>query len=111
MFQVRSEARLKAAFESGNPGYRVQAHAGSEQLEHPGHAVTFVQGAGTVSIDGADPVQVRAGDIVLQRPGHDCRFAKTMELVSFILPAEQELDPAIPQLIRPDFDPKLTDRP
>lgn len=103
--------RLQSAFEARNPGYRVQVHMGSEPLDAVGHAVTFVQSEGTVSIDGADALEVRVGDIVLQRPGHQYRFSAPMELVSFILPQDQELDAGIPALVRPDFDPKLTDRP
>lgn len=104
--------RLQADFQARNPGYRVVMHTGAEPLQLDTHAVTFVQSEdGTVAIDGAEPREVRLGDIVIQRPGRGYRFADQMELVSFLLPKDQELDTAIPDLVRPDFDPKLTDRP
>ena len=105
-------AELEAFFQEQYPGYAIQTAQVAGEAGQGVHAVTFIQaGEGRVSIEGGEPIDLRVGDLVLQRPGKPHEFHGSMETVTFLLPADQVLDAAIPDVVRPDFDPKLSDRP
>ena len=117
--QVAGEGRgrnlrvLQRRFAETCPGYGLTVwDPRQDPVTSKAHAVSFVQsGTGTVAVEGDDPVSVRVGDIILERPGVKRRIEGALELVRFSLPESQVIDPVIPDVIRPDFDPKLTDRP
>lgn len=106
---------LHQSFLAQLPGYDVVLGAGNDgrELAFPArHAVSFVQnGSGTVRFGEGEPLDVRVGDLIIHRPGESCSVGKGVETVSFLFPESQTIDAAIPNLIKPDFDPGLTDRP
>lgn len=97
---------LRAAFAAANPGYDVQWHAQCRELAATtSNRVMFVQGPS----NRAEAPTV--GDVVLLRAGE--RWALDagpgVDLLAFQLPAS--LPPELPALIRPDWDPRITDTP
>ena len=97
---------LRAAFAAANPGYDVQWHAQCREIEPTtSHRVLFVQGPS----NRAEAPTV--GDVVLLRAGE--RWALDagpgVDLLAFQLPTA--LPAELPALIRPDWDPRITDTP
>ena len=93
------------------PGYSVVVHDASSPLPPGAQGVTFLQGEGEFVGEGSQPLSLRIGDMVIHRSDGPSSIRTGDELVSFVLPTDVMIDPDIPTLIRPDFDPRLTDRP
>jgi len=103
---ARGLAALRAAFHAANPGYDVQWYPQCREIEAASsHRVLFVQGP---AIRAQAPT---VGDVVLLRAGE--RWAldtgPSVDLLAFTLPAA--IPAELPALIRPDWDPRITDTP
>jgi len=103
-------AELSSAFEAANPGHRLRWAAGCGELAiEPTTRIAFVQGgAGRVTI-AASASDFAVGDAVLLRPSQSARFEPACDLVVFDSPTP--LPAELPPIIRPDWDPKITDTP
>ena len=99
-------APLAAAFAVNNPGYELAWHAGCRELAPAARdRVLLVQGP--VARERAPTV----GDIVLLRRGESWQLsdAGALDLLAFALP--EPLPEGLPDVIRPDWDPRITDTP
>jgi hypothetical protein len=97
---------LRASFAANNPGYDLHYHAGCCELGAVDQdRVVFVQGPA----DRAAAPTV--GDVLLVRAGERWRLDGDgeVDLVSFTLP--EPLPAELPPIVRPDWDPKITDTP
>ena len=99
-------AALREAFVANNPGYDLVWHAACLELAPQREdRVLFVQGPADRS---AAPT---VGDLVLLRGGAAWRSADgaALDLLAFTLPGP--LPALLPDVIRPDWDPRITDTP
>ena len=97
---------LAGAFEAANPGYGLEWRRAVLLLEpQPGDRVVFVQGPAERT---AEPCP---GDILLLRGGETWRAPddEGLDLLVFTLPGP--LPAALPAIVRPDWDPRITDTP
>ena len=97
---------LRASFARNNAGYDLQFHAGCRGLHASDRdRVVFVQGPA----DRATAPTV--GDALLVRAGERWRLDGDgeVDLVSFTLP--EPLPAELPSIVRPDWDPMITDTP
>lgn len=103
-------ARLRAAFVLANPGYDLAFHAAVRELPPAASdRVVFVQ---HTHDRPADPqVAPTVGDVLLVRAGRDWRLQGdgAVDLVAFTVP--DPLPAELPDLVRPDWDPRITDTP
>ena len=107
--------RLAEVYAARNPGssmvFLPQAGACSTS---DGHRVVFIQrGETTGIIETRNGRRIesplRVGDLLALRPGDDARFESPVDLLAFTI--AEPLAPTVPSVVRPDFDPALTDRP
>lgn len=99
-------AALRLTFAAANPGYDVAFHRACTALPRADQdRVVFVQGP--VERTAAPTV----GDVLLVPAFTDCATAdgEALDLLAFSLPAP--LPAGLPQAIRPDWDPRITDKP
>ncbi|MCA8964636.1 MAG: hypothetical protein H6838_15280 [Planctomycetes bacterium] len=99
-------AELRAAFVANNPGYDLAFVPGCRELAPASQdRVLFVQGPATRS---AAPT---VGDVLLVRAGASWRSPDdgALDLLAFSLP--EPLPAELPDEIRPDWDPRITDTP
>lgn len=102
-------AELRDAFVAANPGYDLAWHAGCRDLPAAARdRVLFVQGPAARS---AAPT---VGDVLLVRAGAAWRLpaaddGAAVDLLAFTLP--EPLPEGLPAVIRPDWDPRITDTP
>jgi hypothetical protein len=107
---------LRRGFESGNPGYTMSWLERFEQIE-AGDAprVIFIQSGeslGTIESSVPDSgleSELTVGDIVLLRPGEGLRCKGSLAALVFSTP--DPLPEELPGVIRPDWDPRITDTP
>ena len=103
---VQSLADLRDTFAANNPGYDLAWHQGVRALAAADQdRVVFVQGpAGRTDKPGV-------GDILLVRAGQPWQHTGDgeLDLLAFALPAP--LPEELPDIIRPDWDPRITDTP
>lgn len=103
-------ARLRDAFVAANPGYDLAWHAGVRDLSPAQQdRVVFVQ---AVHDRAGDPQTApTVGDVLLVRAGQDWRLpgAGAVDLLAFAVPSP--LPDELPVLVRPDWDPRITDTP
>ena len=108
-------AALAARFAEGNPGSTVRFHAGTTTVPAADrHRVVFVQRGGTRGVvvpedGGRVESDLRVGDLLALRPGDAVRFETAIDVVAFDI--GEPLAATVPPIIRPDFDPALSDRP
>ncbi|HLU38490.1 MAG TPA: hypothetical protein VK081_03840 [Planctomycetota bacterium] len=101
--------RLQAAFVQRNPGYRVWHARDVSRIDATESlAVFFHRGAGTVRA-AREESPFAVGDVALLRPGETLATDAPFDAVLFALPFG--LPRALPTLLRPDHDPRLTDQP
>lgn len=97
---------LRDAFAAANPGYDLAYYASCTGLAPSAQdRVVFVQGPAERSVAPTvgDALLVRAGEAwTLDGPG-------AVDLLSFSLPAPLPAD--LPSVVRPDWDPQITDTP
>ncbi|MEW6071168.1 MAG: hypothetical protein AB1726_01055 [Planctomycetota bacterium] len=109
-------AALRQAFAAANPGYDVTWHPALELLPPAATArVAFLQaGAGegvlhTPATGASETTALSIGDIVLLRPGQELRGTDGMAALVFMTPVP--LPAELPGVVRPDWDPLVTDTP
>jgi hypothetical protein len=99
-------AALRGAFVANNPGYDLQWHGACRALAAAdGDRVVFVQGP------AARTDAPTVGDVLLVRSGEGWQLAAgaALDLLAFTLP--EPLPAELPAVIRPDWDPNITDTP
>lgn len=107
-------AALRDRFVAFNPDYDLSWSADCRELETCDRPrVVFVhRGAGHVTV-GADQSPVAVGDVVLLRPGVALSADAPLGLLAFTTTdgIDHPIDDAIPAILRPDHDPRITDEP
>ncbi|HKK17478.1 MAG TPA: hypothetical protein VJ952_02255 [Opitutales bacterium] len=104
--QAESFGALRADFAQNNPGYGLNYYPSTTGLQPAADdRVVFVQG-----LDGRTD-EPAMGDILLVRAGEEWTAPEgvAVDLLSFSLP--DTLPEELPAIIRPDWDPKITDTP
>ncbi len=103
-------AALRERFVAFNPDYDLSWSADCRELEACDRPrVVFVHhGTGNVTV-GADRSPVTVGDVVVLRPGASLIADAPLGLLAFT--TTNEIDAAIPSILRPDHDPLITDEP
>ena len=99
-------AALRSSFAANNPGYDVCFHAQCRELAPcAADRVVFVQGP------IARSVAPTVGDVLLVRADELWRLngVGSLDLVAFTLP--DPLPASLPAIVRPDWDPLITDTP
>lgn len=102
----RAFEALRTAFEANNPGYGLGYQGGVKELRPTEHdRVVFVQGP----VERTEAPTV--GDVLLVRAGESWQpeAGGELDLVVFALP--EPLPAELPGIVRPDWDPKITDTP
>jgi len=97
---------LRSAFVGNNPGYDLRWHPAVRGLAPaPKDRVVFVQGPASRV---AEPT---VGDVLLVRAGQrwDLRGDGALNLLAFSMP--EPLPASLPGIVRPDWDPQITDTP
>lgn len=97
---------LRAAFADANPGYDMAWYPACRRLDGADvNRVVFVQGPAERELAPT------LGDILLLRAGEDWQLdgGGAVDLLAFQVP--HELPAELPALIRPDWDPRITDTP
>ena len=97
---------LRASFAANNPGYDLAFHGGCRSLRAaPKDRVVFVQGP------AARAEAPTVGDVLLVRAGDAWKLEGdgAVDLVAFTVP--EPLPVELPSIVRPDWDPKITDTP
>lgn len=108
-------AAIAAAFAAANPGHSLGFAAAARELDvRPTARVALVQaGEAEVQVERADAVprtsQVALGDVLVLEAGESARFSAPLDLLVFGLPTTP--DRRVPRVIRPDWDPRITDTP
>ena len=103
---VSGFSALRESFVRNNPGYDLAYHPGSRELAPTAaDRVVFVQGPA-----GRDQAPT-VGDVLLVRGGKAWQLEGdgAVDLLAFSLPAR--LPGALPDVVRPDWDPRITDTP
>lgn len=106
---VRSAAEfesLRAAFVANNPGYDLSYYQAVRGLDPVNQdRVAFVQGPeGRVAEPGV-------GDVILLRAGEHWDFSGAGALALLVFSLPDSLPEKLPSIIRPDWDPQITDTP
>lgn len=102
---------IQEAFASRNPGFAVDyIHESMKVPTSNDDRIAFVQtGGGTGVIHEKNQSKVSVGDIIILRAGEGMTTDSALSLLVFKVP---EAPPAeIPNFIRPDWDPNITDTP
>lgn len=97
---------LRASFAANNPGYDLTFRGACRSLRAaPQDRVVFVQGP------AARTEAPTVGDVLLVRAGEAWKLEGdgAVDLVMFTLP--EPLPDELPSIVRPDWDPKITDTP
>lgn len=107
-------SQLVQAFEKSNPGYKLRYEQELSALEATsGTLVAFVQEGEGKSIVHAAAGETRTdlavGDIVVLRRGERAEFSGGVSGLIFDVPDGPE--EAVPPVVRPDWDPLITDTP
>ena len=105
-------AAIRSAFVARNPGYDLAWHPRLTQVEAGEQPLAlFVQSAAAdaqLEIDGQSSAAT-VGDVALLRRGQSARAQGEVGALVFSVPVE--LAAEIPRMVRPDWDPLLTDTP
>ncbi|MCK5942003.1 MAG: hypothetical protein KAI24_08555 [Planctomycetes bacterium] len=102
-------AALRASFAANNPGYDLAYHGACRELaRHDRDRVVFVQGPAERTLAPT------VGDVLLVRAGERWRLEADaagdgVDLLAFSLPTP--LPSELPRIVRPDWDPQITDTP
>ena len=103
---------IRQAFQKKNPGYDLAWFQNLSTLYGTeDHQVIFVQGASNnpIALSNGHSSEVSIGDIILLKPGESFQSDSLLNVLVFQVP---EPPPAeLPSVIRPDWDPNITDTP
>ncbi|MEZ4827652.1 MAG: hypothetical protein R3C61_15420 [Bacteroidia bacterium] len=108
---TKGMSAVSAAFAANNPGYTVSYLSGKTTVEKATSSrVIFIQtGETKISLSSGVRSQVSVGDIVLLGEGESLVADSMLNMLMFEVP---EAPPSyIPAVIRPDWDPNITDTP
>lgn len=102
---------ISQTFALRNPGYELfYEHSVSSIEAQDYQQVLFVQqGQPTVSLSSGERSKTSVGEIILLAPGISMTADSALSVLRFRVPAGPKQ--AVPALIRPDWDPKITDTP
>ncbi|WP_114751024.1 hypothetical protein [Pleomorphovibrio marinus] len=104
---------IRQDFIDKNPGYDLHYHAETQSLDPKDITqVVFVQeGGGTALVKGnkEKSSKVAIGDIVLLKKGERMEVDSLLSLLVFDVPEKPSEE--LPNFIRPDWDPNITDEP
>jgi len=97
---------LRGAFAAANPGYDIAWHPDCTALEaRDTQRVAFVQGPATRS------EQPTVGDILLLRAGEGWAAPAEASIDLLVFEVPHPIPDALPSIVRPDWDPRITDTP
>lgn len=104
-------ADLQKAFAERNQGYDLAFHHQVSNLSSsPENRVLFVQdGGGTISFNHGLESKFSIGDIIMLTSDASVKMDSLTSLLAFTVP--DKLPTEVPAMIRPDWDPKITDIP
>lgn len=104
-------ASIRSTFAARNPGYELAYDAGLTAIAEEAYPrVLFVQEGNTqVHLSSGTSSQVTVGDIVLLNAGTSLAADSLLSLLIFRVPDAPH--DSIPEFIRPDWDPHITDIP
>ncbi len=108
-------AAITSAFAAANPGHSLAWQPGTQELAAaPQARIALIQrGTGTADIQSATATarssEVGIGDVVVLEPSESARFSAPVDLLVFTV--AEVPDAAVPRVIRPDWDPRITDTP
>lgn len=103
--------RIKNVFAANNPGYNLFYDEHVKLVEaRDQDCVVFIQaGGGTARIHEGPTSKISVGDIVLLKAGSSFQTDSLISALSFDVPEIPFNN--LPQFIRPDWDPNITDTP
>ncbi len=103
--------KLRAVFADKNPGYDLEYLSNIRSIDsHDSYRVAFIQeGWPEVKLSSGMTSEVTVGDIVLMTPGEGMEADSSMSVLVFESP--HAFPSEIPPVIRPDWDPNITDIP
>ena len=103
--------KIRDAFRERNPGYDLSfSNRVSSIREEQSERILFIQsGGGTATISNGESSKISVGDIVLLHPGEGLQTDSLIAALAFTVPESPPAD--LPRVIRPDWDPKITDIP
>lgn len=101
---------INKAFESNNPGYKLDYTHNSNQLlsEETDRVVFIQQGGGTATINESSS-KFSIGDILLLKKGRSLSADSVFSALLITVP--DDIPTELPQFIRPDWDENITDTP
>ena len=105
-------AALERAFERRNPGHGLCWRPALTALPPAANARVLLVQSGSAAVAGREVEaerEIGVGDAVVVRPGEAIAFSAPIGALEFTLPEAPAA--AVPQLIRPDQDPRITDTP
>lgn len=102
---------IQAEFSKRNPGYGLDYQGNTQEIaEQTYPQIAFVQeGGGTATLSDGSSSKVSIGDIVWLSPEMGLTTDSLMGFLIFKVPEAPSTD--IPHVIRPDWDPNITDIP
>ncbi len=102
---------IKADFVAKNPGYNLKYLKSVEEIEGlDDYRVLFVQeGQPKIKLSSGLTSKVTVGDILLLDPSISMTADSTLSLLEFTVPTP--FPDNLPKIIRPDWDPNITDIP
>lgn len=107
--------QIAAAFEASNPGHELRWRPGLRTIEADsrGRVLLVQEGETRVEASKADGSVVASdltvGDVILIGPGESAQFGSAIDVLEFTLPDAPAA--VVPRVIRPDWDPRITDTP
>lgn len=104
-------AEMRAIFKERNPGYDMHYYEGVKRLSGEGEIrLAFIQqGEGLARLNGKDTSSFSIGDIIHLENDEYITTDKTFDALVFKVP--KALPDNIPNFVRPDWDPNITDVP
>lgn len=102
--------KIRDAFRANNPGYDIAWYSAAEELaEADVERVVFVQRQASVAtiFPFGDKSDIDVGDVLLLRPGQSVTVDQPTNFLVFTVP--EPFPDSLPEVIRPDWDPKITD--
>ena len=103
--------RISQAFSERNPGYALSYEHDLESIASTDYPrIVFVQaGATNITLSGGLESKTTVGDIVVLEPGESLKADSLISVLMFRVPESPAAE--IPRIIRPDWDPNITDVP
>jgi hypothetical protein len=103
--------KIRAAFSTNNPGYNLDYLSNVRSIDrNDSYRVAFVQqGWPDIKLTSGMTSEVTVGDIVMMAPGEGLEADSLMSVLLFESP--HAFPSEIPSVIRPDWDPNITDIP